>query len=406
MNSRNSSTQIQALRIKGGPWTSLNADRKVTTGEKKRRRYRKKTSDAANFREADFPMLGSLFKKKAPQIDEAPVRADSSHLKSVFSGVQLALSDFHLFYTVGTGAFGRVRMVKYLRDPESTPLALKIVKKSEVVRLKQVDHIRNEKAILESVDHPFIVNLLATFQDEHRLYFVFEFVNGGELFTHLRKAGKFSTEEARFYAAEVVLAFEYLHARQIAYRDTKPENVLIDSTGHIKLSDFGFAKVVSDRTWTSCGTPEYLSPEIVQAKGHNSGVDWWALGILIFEMLCGYPPYFADTAFEIYQKILDGHVDFPRFFDSKAKDLVKGLLAQDRAKRLGCLKAGAEDIKKHRFFSKYVDWTAAANRQLIPVYVPPVRAPDDTSMFDSYPESQGDTGTPGNVDYSQLFKDF
>lgn len=162
-----------------------------------------------------------------------------------------------------------------------------MLKKSEVVRLKQVEHVKSEKDILKRIQHPFIVNLFATFQDNRRLFMVMEFVHGGELFSYLRRETKLDNAGGRFYASEITVALQYLHSMDIVYRDLKPENLLIDGEGHVKITDFGFAKVVLDRTWTVCGTPEYLAPEVIQSKGHGKSVDWWALGILIFEMLAG-----------------------------------------------------------------------------------------------------------------------
>jgi serine/threonine protein kinase len=254
------------------------------------------------------------------------------------------------------------------------------------MRLKQVEHIKAEKAILSMITHPFSVNLYATFQHEEYLYMVMEYVIGGELFSQLRKVGRFNNETSRFYAAEIVLALQYLHQKNIVYRDMKPENLLIDRNGHIKITDFGFAKYVEDRTWTLCGTPEYLAPEIIQSKGHGRAVDWWALGILIYEMLAGYPPFYDENPFGIYQKILAGRVEFPRRFDPAAKSLVRGLLTADRTKRYGCLKDGAEDIKKHKWF-KSVDWNKCFRRQLKPPYVPGYKNAKDTSNFDKYPDS-------------------
>lgn len=310
-----------------------------------------------------------------------------SHLKGLIASKEkFNVKDFDLRATVGTGTFGRVRVVKIKGSHDRTPLALKIMKKSEVIRLKQVEHVKAETAILSQIEHPFIVNLLATFQDEKRLFLVLEFINGGELFSHLRTEGRLPDADAKFYSAEIVLAFAYLHEKNIIYRDLKPENLLIDCDGHMKITDFGFAKVVEDRTWTLCGTPEYLAPEIIQSKGHGRAVDWWALGILIFEMLAGYPPYYDENPFGIYQKVLAGKIEFPKHLDVKAKDLVKKLLMHDRAKRFGCLKNGAEDIQKHKWY-RGIEWDQVAARKVKPAYIPAVRAPDDTSMFDRYPES-------------------
>nr|XP_053641429.1 cAMP-dependent protein kinase catalytic subunit 3-like [Cherax quadricarinatus] len=175
-------------------------------------------------------------------------------------------------------------------------------------------------------------------RDDRFLYMLFEYVCGGELFAYLRNAGKFPMTTASFYASEIVSALEYLHSLSVVYRDLKPENLLLDKDGHLKITDFGFAKKLTDRTWTLCGTPEYLAPEIIQSKGHNKAVDWWALGILIYEMLAGYPPFFDDNPFGIYEKILGGRVEWPRHLDTSAKDLVKKLLTQDRTKRLGNMK--------------------------------------------------------------------
>ena len=162
-----------------------------------------------------------------------------------------------------------------------------------------------------------------------------DYACGGELFTLLRREGRFSNDVALFFASEIVLAFEYLHGMDIAYRDLKPENLLIDKEGHVKITDFGFAKVVQDKTYTLCGTPEYLAPEIIQSKGHNKNVDWWALGVLVFEMLAGYPPFYDDNPLGIYQKIMDGYYEFPPHVEPKARDLVKSFLCADRSIRLG-----------------------------------------------------------------------
>ena len=331
---------------------------------------------------------------RATSVPESGIKSTSqynisqdSSLRSLVEGRELKLSDFDLRATVGTGTFGRVRIVKLKSDMSRTPFALKMLKKSEVIRLKQVEHVKSEKDILLSIEHPFIVTLVAAFQDEKRLYMLMEFVNGGELFSYLRRQGRLPIDAARFYAAEIVSAFSYMHERNIVYRDLKPENLLLDSKGHIKITDFGFAKVIESRSYTLCGTPEYLAPEIIQSKGHSKGVDYWALGVLIYEMIAGYPPFFDENPFGIYQKILAGKIDFPKnYFDEASKSIITKLLVQESSKRLGCLAGRCVDVMKHKFF-KSIDFNAVAQRKLRAPFVPPVRGDDDNSMFDRYPES-------------------
>ncbi|ORY03179.1 camp-dependent protein kinase 9 [Basidiobolus meristosporus CBS 931.73] len=312
------------------------------------------------------------------------------------------LADFELEKTLGTGTFGRVYLARH--KGTDNYYAMKVLKKEVVVRLKQVEHINSEKQILTLIDFPFVVNLFCAFQDDHNLYMLLEYVIGGEVFSHLRRAGRFTNDMTRFYAAEIVLAIEYLHSKDIIYRDLKPENLLLNERGHIKITDFGFAKIVEDRTWTLCGTPEYLAPEIIQSKGHGKAVDWWALGILIFEMLAGYPPFFDDNPFGIYEKILDGRIMFPSHFDPAARDLIKKLLTNDRTKRLGNLKGASEDVKNHKWF-RGIDWQTVHDRKIPAPIVPLFRHPGDTSNFDRYPEEPIDTSSSEDP-YAHLFQNF
>jgi serine/threonine protein kinase len=296
-----------------------------------------------------------------------------------------ALENFELKETLGTGTFGRVRLTNCNIDNKH--YALKMLKKVDILRLKQVDHIKSEVRILSMIEHPFIVNMAGHFQNDQALFMVIEYVQGGELYSHLRREVRFSDEKSKFYATEIVLAFSYLHGLKVIYRDLKPENLLITAAGHVKITDFGFAKVVEDRTWTLCGTPEYLAPEIIQSKGHGKSVDWWALGVLIYEMLAGYPPFYDESPFGIYQKILAGRVEYPRHIDPKAKDCIKKLLAQDRTKRLGCIKGGAVSVKNHKWFAK-LDWNAAFQCAIEPPFKPEIAGDADTTHFDDYPDSE------------------
>lgn len=325
-----------------------------------------------------------LFRKKGPvSLTTINPSTTVKREKVIFNA-----DDFAMSATLGTGTFGRVRLVKH--QPSEKFYAMKIMKKSEILRLKQLEHIKSEVQLLSKIQHPFIINLVGHFQDEKRLYLVLDYVQGGELFSYLRRSGRLSDDASRFYIAQLVLAFAYLHRMNIIYRDLKPENLLIASNGSMKITDFGFAKEVEDRTWTLCGTPEYLAPEVIQSKGHGKAVDWWAMGVLLFEMLAGYPPFFDENPFGIYQKILAGKVEYPRHFDPKARDLIKKLLVADRSKRLGCLKNGSEDVSRHKYFAK-IDWAALYNQEVTAPYVPQIGSAGDHQNFDTYPDSPMDT---------------
>ena len=301
----------------------------------------------------------------------------------------MKLSDYEIGETLGTGSFGRVRISKNRKTNEY--VAMKIMKKVEILKSKQADHIANEIKILSMIDHPFVIKFDGFTQDDKYLYLALELINGGELFTYLRGVGRFPVDQARVYIAQIVSIFEYLHSKNIIYRDLKPENILIHKSGYLKLTDFGFAKIVEGRTYTLCGTPEYLAPEIILNKGHGKPVDWWTCGILLYEMIAGIDPFSDDDPMMVYQKILKGKIKFLSGFDSNAKSLVKHLLESDLTKRYGNLKGGVKDIKGHRFF-KELNWEKLINMELTPPYIPKVKSASDISNFSSYPDS--DTPCP------------
>ncbi|KAI0997656.1 cAMP-dependent protein kinase type 2 [Podosphaera aphanis] len=315
------------------------------------------------------------------------------------------LTDFEILRTLGTGSFGRVHLVQSKHNQRF--YAVKVLKKVQVIRMKQVEHTNDERSMLQEVKHPFLITLWGTFQDAKNLYMVMDFVEGGELFSLLRKSQRFPNPVAKFYAAEVTLALEYLHQRDIIYRDLKPENLLLDRYGHLKITDFGFAKKVTDITWTLCGTPDYLAPEVVSSKGYNKSVDWWSLGILIFEMLCGYTPFWdTGSPMKIYENILKGRVKYPPYIHPDAQDLLQHLITADLTKRLGNIHGGAEGIKKHQWFAE-VTWERLAKKDIDAPYVPPVKpGVGDASQFDKYPEEVEQYGQTGHDEYGSFFKDF
>ncbi|CRG88955.1 protein kinase A [Talaromyces islandicus] len=316
-----------------------------------------------------------------------------------------SLEDFALQRTLGTGSFGRVHLVQSKHNHRF--YAIKVLKKAQVVKMKQVEHTNDERRMLQRVKHPFLITLWGTFQDSKNLYMVMDFVEGGELFSLLRKSQRFPNPVAKFYAAEVTLALEYLHAQHIIYRDLKPENLLLDRHGHLKITDFGFAKDVPDITWTLCGTPDYLAPEVVSSKGYNKSVDWWSLGILIFEMLCGFTPFWdSGSPVKIYENILRGKIKFPPYMHPDAVDLLSQLITPDLTKRLGNLHGGPEDVKNHPWFAE-VTWDRLLRKDIDAPYVPPVRAGQgDASQFDKYPEENEAYGVHGDDPYNNLFVEF
>jgi len=299
--------------------------------------------------------------------------------------------DLEMYATIGTGSFGRVRLCKAKATNEY--FAIKIMKKTKVLKTRQENHIRWEKKILSSIRHPFIVNLEAAFQDRYHLYLTLELVQGGEFFNLLRKTNILKVPHARFFAAQIVLVFQFLHNYHIVYRDLKPENCLINVDGYLKITDFGFAKRLTRKpfkTYTLCGTPEYIAPEILRNQGHSFGVDWWALGILLYEILEGEPPFVDNNPMLIYQKIMKGVIKkWPPKIDPTVKDFIVKLLVGNPDKRLGSLPAGTRDVMLHGFF-KRVTWRQLLEKKVQAPYLPEVRGPSDTRHFEDFSDDSED----------------
>ncbi|CDU17749.1 uncharacterized protein PY17X_0839000 [Plasmodium yoelii] len=311
-------------------------------------------------------------------------KRETSDIKPNTKKSKMKYEDFNFIRTLGTGSFGRVILATY-KNEDLPPVAIKRFEKSKIIKQKQVDHVFSERKILNYINHPFCVKLYGSFKDESYLYLVLEFVIGGEFFTFLRRNKRFPNDVGCFYAAQIVLIFEYLQSLNIVYRDLKPENLLLDKDGFIKMTDFGFAKVVNTRTYTLCGTPEYIAPEILLNAGHGKAVDWWTLGIFIYEILVGYPPFYANEPLLIYQKILEGIIYFPKFLDNNCKHLMKKLLSHDLTKRYGNLKKGAQSVKEHPWFAN-IEWNNLLNKKVDVPYKPKYKNIFDASNFEKVQE--------------------
>lgn len=280
---------------------------------------------------------------------------------------------FELLKVIGKGSFGKVMQVR--KRDTSRIYALKTIRKAHIVSRSEVTHTLAERTVLAQVNNPFIVPLKFSFQSPDKLYLVLAFINGGELFHHLQREGRFNEERSRFYAAELLCALEHLHGFNVVYRDLKPENILLDYTGHIALCDFGLCKLNmgdDETTNTFCGTPEYLAPELLLGHGYTKAVDWWTLGVLLYEMLTGLPPFYSEDVNEMYRKILQDPLRFGDEVSKDARSILTLLLNRDPSKRLGSGSNGANDIKNHEFFAKHVDWNRLMAKKVQPPFKPAV----------------------------------
>lgn len=295
--------------------------------------------------------------------------------------------DFELLRVLGKGGYGKVFQVKKGTGTDQGKIfAMKVLRKAKIViNQKDTAHTKAERNILESIKHPFIVDLIYAFQTGGKLYLILEYLPGGELFMHLEREGIFSEETACFYLAEITLALEHLHSCGIIYRDLKPENILLDKDGHVKLTDFGLCKEAledGETTHTFCGTVEYMAPEVLLRSGHAKSVDWWSLGALMFDMLTGGPPFTASTRKKTIDKILHCKLTLPNYLTPESRDLIKKLLRRQAVQRLG---SGAEDglsIRRHQFF-KSCNWAELIGKRVKPPFKPTLKSDDDVSQFDT-----------------------
>jgi len=292
---------------------------------------------------------------------------------------EMTVDDFQLLHTIGKGSFGKVLQVR--KKDNGQIYAMKILNKKNIIDNNELEHTKTERNILMKLAHPFLVNLNYCFQSEENLYFIMDYINGGELFFHLQKEHKFTPDRVRFYSAEIVLGLEYLHNSGVVYRDLKPENILLDADGHIKLTDFGISKeglvASDDRTATFCGTPEYLAPEVLEGKAYTKAVDWWSFGTLMYEMLTGLPPFYSQDVQQMYFKILHANLDLPAALDVDTKDLITKLLERDPTKRL----ADPKILKAHPYF-KSMDWGDLLDKEIAAPFKPPVKGLEDVSLVD------------------------
>uniref|UniRef100_A0A7N8XAW5 non-specific serine/threonine protein kinase n=1 Tax=Mastacembelus armatus TaxID=205130 RepID=A0A7N8XAW5_9TELE len=304
------------------------------------------------------------------------------------------MNDFDYLKLLGKGTFGKVILVR--EKASGTYYAMKILKKEVIIAKDEVAHTLTESRVLKNTRHPFLTSLKYSFQTKDRLCFVMEYVNGGELFFHLSRERVFSEDRTRFYGAEIVSALDYLHSAKIVYRDLKLENLMLDKDGHIKITDFGLCKegITDTATMkTFCGTPEYLAPEVLEDNDYGRAVDWWGLGVVTYEMMCGRLPFYNQDHEKLFELILMEEIKFPRTLSADAKSLLSGLLIKDPNKRLGGGPDDAKEIMRHSFFGT-VDWQDVYDKKLVPPFQPQVSSETDTRYFDEEFTAQTITITP------------
>ncbi|KAL7294389.1 hypothetical protein TKK_0012394 [Trichogramma kaykai] len=350
--------------------------------------------------------LGSLdLIQKDKWMSELRTRSNSYSIEWTNKYPDLNVTDFKYIETLGVGAFARVELVT-IPNVLGESFALKTVKKSRAVELECEKYFLGEKKIMQFCNSPFVCRLYQTYKDDTYIYFLMEACLGGDLSTYLARHGPFDNTPAKFVMANIVEAIAYLHNHGIVYRDLKPDNVVIDSHGYLKLTDFGCSKMIGlDKTWSFVGTPEYMAPEILFNKPYDRAVDYWSMGVLMYEILVGHPPFQDNEKIILYSKILKGF-DSSRVYGGvlrkPAENLIRSLLRTDPSRRLGNLRAGTADIRKHKWFKDF-DWDSIQDMSLPSPVIPTIQNHLDTRNFEKYPCNDEDFAEP---EFSGWDKDF
>ncbi|XP_039591726.1 serine/threonine-protein kinase N2-like [Polypterus senegalus] len=360
------------------------------------------------------PEPASIVEREAKKPDFEIMPEPESSDTRIAQRFQFSLKDFKCVAVLGRGHFGKVLLAEYKSTGEM--FAIKALKKGDIVARDEVDSLMCEKRIFETVNsvrHPFLVNLFACFQTKDHVCFVMEYAAGGDLMMHIH-ADVFSEPRAVFYAACVVLGLQFLHEHKIVYRDLKLDNLLLDTEGYVKIADFGLCKEgmgFGDRTSTFCGTPEFLAPEVLTDTSYTRAVDWWGLGVLIFEMLVGESPFPGDDEEEVFDSIVNDEVRYPRFLSTESISIMRRLLRRNPERRLGAGERDAEDVKKHPFF-RNVDWNGLLSKKVKPPFVPVIKGREDVSNFDDEFTSEAPILTPPreprvlSLEEQIMFQDF
>ena len=354
-----------------------------------------------DFLSQSFSTTGEVNKNGVvgPQIDSDTVFSSHNNVKEV------KLEDFKVIKVVGRNSYGKISLVEYL--PTHEYYSMKSLEKDLLIKDEQIENALLEKEILQNIDYPLLCKLIFCFQTEDRIFFVMPFFAGGELFQLLKKFGTFDEEKVRFYGAQIALAIEYLHKIGIIYRELTPENILMDENGYLKLADFGMAKKLKDdeKTLTLCGTPEYLAPEIITMEGHDKTVDWWSLGILLFEMLYGKSPFYTENINRMYDLIKTSPVKFPKKVNlsEEAKDIIQKLLEKNPKKRLGS-QNGIEEIKNHPFFAK-IDFNLIEQKKVKAPFIPEITIDSDGLYYNDEDDIDDSDISKKNMDLIQKNQD-